>query len=197
VSSWIGTGKKLLDVGCYDGTYSKLFLDSGNDVYGLEASRMAVREAKKKGIKATVADLETTFPYKNQYFDTIHAGEVIEHLYNTDIFIKECKRVLKPSGRLIITTPNTLSLPRRIVYLFGKGNFLDPSNSVSLEGRAVGHIRYFTFETLIKFLAYHGMVLTKYTSDFVNFPFCKSNSLATMIPTFGRSIIVEFKKYEV
>ena len=68
-----------------------------------------------------MADLESRFPYPEEFFDIVHAGEAIEHLYDTDSFVQECRRVLKKGGKLIITTPNTLSLPRRILYFFGRG----------------------------------------------------------------------------
>ncbi len=48
-------------------------------------------------------------------FDTIVAGEVIEHLSNPGKFLESCKKHLKPNGRLIITTPYPFAL-MNIVY---------------------------------------------------------------------------------
>jgi SAM-dependent methyltransferase len=45
-------------------------------------------------------------PYPSQYFDTVIAGEIIEHLHNPDFLIKECYRVLKKNGILILSTPS-------------------------------------------------------------------------------------------
>jgi SAM-dependent methyltransferase len=49
-------------------------------------------------------------PIKNNYADTIIASEVIEHLRNPFLFLSECKRIIKKDGRIILTTPNALSL---------------------------------------------------------------------------------------
>ena len=57
-----------------------------------------------------VADMNGKFPFKDNYAENIVAGELIEHLIHPYEFLKECRRVLKPSGRLIITTPNATGL---------------------------------------------------------------------------------------
>lgn len=46
----------------------------------------------------------------SQKFDTIIAGEVIEHLESPINFLKYCKSLLKKGGKLIITTPNSIGL---------------------------------------------------------------------------------------
>ena len=50
----------------------------------------------------------------------IIASEIIEHIYDTDFFIEELKRILKPNGRIIITTPNMHSAANRLLFLIGK-----------------------------------------------------------------------------
>lgn len=194
VSRWIGKDKKVLDAGCYNGKYSEIFLKNDNEVYGIDASRDAIEEANKRGVKATVGNLEARFPFDDKTFDVVHAGEVVEHLYDTDIFISECRRVLKAEGLLIVTTPNTLSLPRRILYLFGNGRFFEASNTFSTEQKAVGHIRFFTKKLLKRFVESKGFKMEKYTSDQVTFPFFVSGLLAKIHPTFGRLLIMSFVK---
>jgi len=194
ILKWIGTGKKVLDVGCYDGFYSKMIADLGNEVYGLEANKDAVKKALENGIKVKEADIESKFPFKTDYFDIVYAGEVIEHLYDTDTFVNECSRVLKKGGLFVITTPNTVSLPRRMLYLIGKGRFFEASNTFSTEEFSVGHIRFFTKDLLRDFIQSFGFELLEFTSDYVNFPFFTSKLLAKIKPTFGRSLIMKFKK---
>jgi len=46
------------------------------------------------------------YPFKNESITNIVAGEVIEHLHNPYEFLKECHRLLKKGGRMIITTPS-------------------------------------------------------------------------------------------
>ncbi len=195
VAKWIGSGKKVLDAGCYDGLLSEIFLKNGNQVYGFDASKDAVNRAKKRGIVALVADAEKKFPFPDRQFDLIHAGEIIEHLYDTDIFISECRRVLKKNGKIIITTPNTLSLPRRIMYFLGIGKFFEASNSFSSEGIGVGHIRFFTKKLLVDYLKSRGFKLKKFTSDFINLPFgYKTIFFAKLLPTMGKTLIAQFEK---
>jgi len=63
-----------------------------------------------------VVDLnEKEYSLTSNSFDTIVAGEIIEHLDHPMLFLEECKRILKPDGRLIITTPNMNS----ITYILG------------------------------------------------------------------------------
>jgi len=202
VSKWIGKNNKVLDVGCYNGWYSSFFKNNNNKVYGIDAIEDGVKEAIGKGIKAKVANAEEKFPFKNNFFDVIHAGEIIEHLYDTDTFIKECYRVLKKNGTLIITTSNVVSLPRRILYFLGSGKFFEASNTFSTEkingkNAAVGHIRFFTKYLLRNFIESKGFKMVKFTSDYVNFPFgIQSKLLAKIKPTFGRSLITKFIKKE-
>ena len=46
------------------------------------------------------------YPFKDESINNIVAGEVIEHLHNPYLFLKECYRILKYKGRLILTTPS-------------------------------------------------------------------------------------------
>jgi 2-polyprenyl-3-methyl-5-hydroxy-6-metoxy-1,4-benzoquinol methylase len=194
VARWIGSNKKVLDAGCYNGKYSEVFLKNGNEVYGVDASSDAIEEANARDIKASVGDLEEKFPFRDEMFDVVHAGEVIEHLYDTDMFVSECRRVLKRGGLLILTTPNTLSLPRRILYFFGSGRFFEASNTFSTEPKAVGHIRFFTKKLLRNFVEAKGFTMEKFTSDHVTFPKFVSRRLAKLHPTFGRILIMSFVK---
>ncbi len=81
--------KRLLDLGCGD----KSFIKSFRNLY-------AVGLDKKYG-----QDIEKKLNYKDNYFDYITMLAVIEHLDNPFNVIKECHRILKENGLLIITTP--------------------------------------------------------------------------------------------
>lgn len=120
-------------------------------------------------------------------FDYVFAGEIIEHLYDTDFFLEEIKRVLKPNGILIITTPNFLSFGRRIYYLFGKGIFME--QSFTLPEKAAGHIRYYTFDSLKELARMHNFEPEMTFSDTVTFPWFRIDLLAKIFPTMGQSII--------
>lgn len=196
ILSLIGTGRKVLDIGCYSGVVSSLIAKNGNDVYGVDLSEPSVELAKKKGIKAYVIDAEHILPFPADFFDTVFAGEIIEHIFDTDRVLEEIKRVLKPDGHLVLTTPNLASLGRRLLLFLGK----NPLTETSLSDNAAGHIRYFIKETLFKLLIAHKLVITDYMSDVVNFDNSGrhfSRRLAKTFPTLGKTIIVKAQNKKI
>ena len=70
----IGKNKKVLDVGCFDGFISRTIADAGNDVYGVDASKPAVARALRKGIKASVGNIEEGLSFDDASFDVVFAG---------------------------------------------------------------------------------------------------------------------------
>lgn len=72
------------------------------DVYGFD------REQTRTPLNytATIIDDVENLSKMGETFDTIIAGEVIEHLYNPARFLSDCYRILNPAGRLVLSTPN-------------------------------------------------------------------------------------------
>jgi len=181
---------KLLDIGCYDGHVGLLLkrkFGKQCKVYGIDVANNSIKLALQKGIQAKICDVTAGISYESNKFDYVFAGEIIEHLYDTDFFMEEVKRVLKPNGIFILTTPNFLSFGRRIYYLFGKGIFMEVS--FSLPEKAAGHIRYFTFDTLKELAKLHNFEPIMTFSDTVTFPWFRINLFAKIFPTMGQSII--------
>ena len=71
-----------------------------------------------RGIPFTLADASKSLPFPPASFDAITCLETIEHLEDQFSFARECARVLAPGGRLLITTPNILSLASRWQYFW-------------------------------------------------------------------------------
>ena len=90
---------KILDVGC--GWISNPYLINS---IGIDLEFKNKPKNYKKLISYNLND--GILPFKNEYFDTIIAGEFIEHINNPYNFISECHRVLKRNGKLILSTPN-------------------------------------------------------------------------------------------
>ena len=135
------------------------------------------------------------FKFNDNFFDIVVAGEVIEHILDTDFFFNEIKRVLKSNGFLILSTPNTASLGRRILLLLGKNPYFEASYGFPPEALA-GHIRFFTKDLLLSFLKYKGFEIITFTSDVVNFTSSGSLSnklIADIFPTLGHCLIVKAK----
>ena len=90
---------KILDVGCGKKPYRKLF--KSTDYKGLELDSPNNRSF-------SYADFfydGQTFPFNDEEFDSIISNQVLEHVDNPEIFLKEINRVLKKGGRLLISAP--------------------------------------------------------------------------------------------
>ena len=72
------------------------------------------------GVETFVADLNEGFPPFEEKFDVIFAGEIMEHIFDDDAFLLNCKKLLSSRGILIITVPNLFFLPNRLMMIFGK-----------------------------------------------------------------------------
>lgn len=206
--------KKVLDVGCRDGIISKeIGKITGADIYGVDISPKILKIAKRRGIKTFLADIEEKgLPFKNNFFDAVFAGELIEHLYDTDFFLDEVYRVLKPKGVLILTTPNLACWYNRFFLLFG----WQPGNTeVSLKhyvGRPFirhelfkkgllhgppGHIHVFTLGALKEFLDLHNFHILDLKGGYGIEPNKVFNSVDRVVsnfPSLARDIIVKAQK---
>ena len=123
--------------------------------------------AKKDGFDAFQCDVSNNkLPFTDNYFDLIHAAEIIEHVFDTDHLLTEIKRVLKPRGTFILTTPNLAAWYNRILFpLFGIQPFHTEVSLYSYYGRKpfkeaggnpVGHIHVFTTKAINEMLNLNG-----------------------------------------
>lgn len=125
-------------------------------VVGTDFSPKEVRKVQAKGFIAKRADFGVRLPFKDGAFNIVYSGEVIEHLYNPDLFLQETHRILKKGGYALITTPNLCAWFNRLLMPLGiQPLFLEPSTKSKLVGAGplkrfkqdphpVGHIRIFS-----------------------------------------------------
>jgi 2-polyprenyl-3-methyl-5-hydroxy-6-metoxy-1,4-benzoquinol methylase len=193
IVSLVGSKKIVLDIGCYDGRISEKIKNHKNTVYGVDVSPVAIKKAKLKGIQATVCNFEhSPLPKKFPLFDVVVAGELIEHILDTDAFVQKVHRVLKKKGSFIITTPNLAGLGSRLSLLLGKMPWMI-ENDV-LPGRS-GHIRYFTLDELQILLERNGFFVEEVTTDTVGVGINLSIPiLPKFFPRLGRSLIIRAVK---
>lgn len=179
--------KKSLDVGCADGSFSKKLKDDfGFEVFGLDISEGAVKLANKKDVIAKTHNLEKRLPFQDDAFDLIIACEIIEHLYDTDFFLSELRRILRKGGIIILTTPNLVSLVNRIKILFGKYPSFVPEYKVG----GAGHIRAYTVPVLEKQLKEHKFDVILTTSPNITFPMTSK-----AVPSTLKSIAIKLGDY--
>jgi SAM-dependent methyltransferase len=93
-----GRGRKALDVGCRDGYWSEELKRKRYDVVSCDIDPHCPH--------ALVVDANGRLPFSDNEFDLLWCSEVIEHLLDPAFTIQEFKRVLKPGGKLVMTTPN-------------------------------------------------------------------------------------------
>lgn len=97
-------GGKLLDLGCGDSSICVDVKDA--EVHGLDFAEKVIEHLQKKYPKVhyVCGDVLRT-PYKDEYFDYVVAGELIEHMEYPANLIQEAMRILKPGGILALSTP--------------------------------------------------------------------------------------------
>lgn len=101
-------GNRLLDVGCGAGYLLARMRDMGWQAEGIDVDPLSVEVARSRGIPVRLGGI-TEQNYPDSFFDAIHMGHVIEHVHGPIDVIRECHRVLKPGGMLVMLTPNTAS----------------------------------------------------------------------------------------
>ncbi|MSO20630.1 MAG: methyltransferase domain-containing protein [Acidobacteria bacterium] len=106
-----GAKKTALDVGCRDGYWSERLKEKH---YAVDSCDIEPHYAG-----ATQVDVNLKLPFAESSLDLIWCTEVIEHLLNPAFTVSEFKRILKPGGQLVMTTPNQGFWVFRIIERLG------------------------------------------------------------------------------
>lgn len=147
--------------------------DVGGYKYLAESMKSSFGELDIEDINCD--DLNTeTLTLASSSVDIILLCEVIEHIYNPDNVLEECNRILKPGGKIVITTPNLVSWYNRILLFLG---FFPANQDISIRMRKTGvrdilkkapmtdavfnplhdlHVRLYNLQTLELLLNEHG-----------------------------------------
>lgn len=167
----IGKGKKIIDLGCRDGIFTRYFTKN-NEVLGVDIDKKLLMKCHRNlGIKVQYYDLNSyTWPFNKNYYDVVVAGEILEHLYNPKQIVKKAKMLLKKNGMFIGSVPNSFHILDRIGFLFGKvpRGYADPT-----------HVNMFSTTSLRQ-------LLSQYFSKVVIIPVTvdKYSFLAKILPSF-------------
>jgi len=138
-------GAQVLDSPCGAGSLTVALKDRNLSAMGIDLEEEA---ESLLGNAFRKCDLEKPLPFADGFFDAVFSIEGIEHLENHFNCIRELKRVLKPGGTLVLTTPNITSIRSRVRFL-GSGFFgrdARPLNEAARNG--LHHIGLLTFAEL-------------------------------------------------
>ncbi len=104
---------KLLDMGCRNVRYLDGMKKLGWQTQGVEFNSSAAEVCKLSSLTVHHGDLFSAH-FDSNTFDVINVSHVIEHVPNPLAFFNELARVLKPKGLLVIKTPNSMALGRKL-----------------------------------------------------------------------------------
>ncbi|MBN1383295.1 MAG: class I SAM-dependent methyltransferase [Elusimicrobia bacterium] len=149
---------KILDAPAAEGYGSQKLKELNFEVYACDINE---KDFKLKGVNFKKADLNREFPYPKDFFDYVYCIEGIEHLENPFHLLREFSRVTKPGGKIIISTPNILSVYGRLRYLFlGYPDYAQTKLNMPWEGSPLEqHIHCVPFPELNYILNSQGFVL--------------------------------------
>jgi len=198
---------KVLDIGFYRGELSvERFKNIKHpDIYGIDISQEAIKSGKKINIKTVKHNLEKGLPYKSNFFDIIAANQIIEHLVDVDLFMKEIYRVLKPKGYLILSTENLSSWHNLFALLMGWQAFSQNishlkniGNPLRIWGNSIGediHRQIFTPRGLTELTEIHRLKIEKsFGAGYYPFWGCISKIFSKIDPTHCAFIGLKARK---
>lgn len=196
--------QRILDVGCGNGVFSGELGRRlrAKEIFSIDISPNAVKEALNRNIKATVLDIDEGYlPFKAGFFDFIFCGSLVEVVLDPDHLLEELYRVLSPNGHLIITFPNLCAWVNRIVMLLGFHPYYDRiSRRYDLcklfipltKGDSTGFIRLYTLRSFKQLAQVYGFkVIKSYGASEYSMPkiIALVDRVLSKIPQFAFQII--------
>jgi 2-polyprenyl-3-methyl-5-hydroxy-6-metoxy-1,4-benzoquinol methylase len=122
----VGTGNRVLDVGCSSGYLARPLSERGDTIVGIELDPEAAREAERFCERVLVGDVEMMeLPLEPASFDVVLCGDVVEHLRDPVAALARLRPFLKPDGRLVLSTPNVANWAIRLSLLAGRWRYTD------------------------------------------------------------------------
>jgi SAM-dependent methyltransferase len=175
-----GIETSLVDLGCDDGSVTaRLAARTGaGEVHGVEIVEVRAQIAEERGINVTQADLNSPLPFENGTFGVVCSNQVIEHLRDTDLFVAEIFRMLRPGGYTVVSTENLASWHNIASLVLGWqpfsltnvshssggiGNPLALHRGRGFEWKSWEHVRVFAYRGLAELFSVHGFSVESIT----------------------------------
>jgi SAM-dependent methyltransferase len=155
----LGAGERVLDVGAKWGGFGKTARDLGLEIdyTGLDLSEENVRKATELGLDVRLADASKPLPIEDGTCDCVVCLELLEHLPTPITLLGEIRRVLKPTGRAVLSAPNPYSWVEIFRELFGWPD-------------TEGHLNGFTTPVMVNVLALAGLRLERRLGTSIRIP---------------------------
>jgi SAM-dependent methyltransferase len=122
-------------------------------------------KARNKGERGSryLHDLPTELPLPSGGTDLVLMSHVIEHLYHPRAVVRECYRLLRSGGKLLVTTDNAMMIDVFANYVGGYGYIFEPVQTTAAMSFDFwrGHVRFFTAQDLATLVAAEGLTVTK------------------------------------
>jgi SAM-dependent methyltransferase len=156
---------KLLEIPAGEGALAWQLHKLGYEVTGGDVDP---RFFKVTPLRCIFVDMNRPFPIDNGQYDFISCIEGIEHLEDQFHFVRECARVLKEGGTLVLSTPNVLNLASRLKFLLSGfySLFSRPINEFS-QVPVFDHISPAPYYQLRYMLHTQGFRITGVATDFL------------------------------
>jgi len=140
-------GQRVLDLGCGEGSFAAELHRAGAEVVAVDVAQEPLRRARAAHpeLEPSLIVCEGEWELPDAGFDVVWAGEVIEHVADTAGWLSEVRRVLRPGGTLLLSTP-AHPLLRRLALALLPGAWerdLDPRGE---------HLRFYTRASLKELL---------------------------------------------
>jgi SAM-dependent methyltransferase len=146
-------GQRMLDVGCGAGSLAAEAQRRFAEVHGVDVSPVAVELACATGMRARVVDLSAEpLPHPDGAFDAVTALGVLPYVWDLDWLLRECVRVLRAGGQMVVGVPNMRAW-WRLWSLAARGRF--PRTSHDPVGYDGGSVHYFCRRNLVELLQHH------------------------------------------
>ena len=141
-------------------------------------------------------------PLPDATFDMVVFTEVIEHITFPQIMMSEFARILKPGGRLIITTPNIFCLGNRLATLFGTDKLFrtvgEEGFVSTIEYHSYGHVAHYSHASLAQLLS-PWFTIERRTGSCFKVPVLRfwQTRLAAMFPKLANHIVLVAQKRNI
>jgi 2-polyprenyl-3-methyl-5-hydroxy-6-metoxy-1,4-benzoquinol methylase len=154
---------RVLEMAAGSGAFARRLVELG---FSVEACDLFPEQFRVPEVPVKYADLSERLPYQDASFEFLSCLEGIEHLEDQFAFVRECWRILRPGGRLLISTPNILGLASRWRF-FWTGFFPLATKPMNEHRKAPihDHIHLITYYELRYILRTTGFAIVEVTTD--------------------------------